>query len=104
MEFRHGGGSQNPAKVVAFVALWVLLAEASLSSTKALAGRPKKGYAFENLMKFYSAQPVMTHWLPRRRLELNPKSSNSTAAARGGSGSQGCSAGCGCNDCMTSRH
>jgi hypothetical protein len=90
-------------QVVGYVLLWTLLAEASLSN-KPLATMPKEGYAFENLLKFYATYPVLTHWLPRRRLELNPKSANNVAnSTRGSIGSaratQGHAAGCGCNDC-----
>lgn len=90
-------------QVVGYVLLWTLLAEASLSN-RPLATMPKKGYAFENLLKFYGASPVLTHWLPRRRHELNPKRANnavnSAGASTGGArGAQGHASGCGCNDC-----
>jgi hypothetical protein len=91
-------------QVVGYVLLWALLAEASLSNRRQLATMPKRGYTFENLMQFYGSSPVLTHWLPRRRLELNPKSANNVANSTGGStgrarGTQGHATGCGCNEC-----
>jgi hypothetical protein len=49
----------------------------------------KKGYAFENLIRFLSFNPVLTNWLSRRQLELNPRhvsSNNSINSSRGQGG------------------
>ena len=101
VEFRHAGGSQNAAKVVAYVLLWVLLAEASADPSRALATQAKKGYVFENLLRFYAHSPVLVHWLNRRRLEHKHKGTGSSSSA--GSGTGDCAAGCGCNGCRNSR-
>lgn len=98
VEFRHAGSSVNPAKVAGYVLLWTMLAEASLSN-RAVASMPKKDYAFENLLQSYAPTPVLTHWLPRRKLELNPKSTNSGRRTSSSGGNQGHSTGCGCAAC-----
>lgn len=103
VEFRHAGGSQNAAKATGYILLWVLLVEASLKNKKALI--PKKGYSFENLLRFYAHRPVLTHWLPRRHLELNSKGTQSSTATPNSTGRQasGRTSGCGCNDCRNRR-
>lgn len=92
VEIRHPAGTQNAAKVGAFVLLALLLAEASISGRRAKV--PKKGYAFENLLKFCSSNHSLAHWLPRRKLELNPKRTDSSSANSGAH-----SSGCGCAAC-----
>lgn len=84
--------------------LYTHLVEASLNPNRALAHMPKKGYVFENLLAFCApSSPVLAHWLPRRRLELNPKAGSNTDSANrtAGSRSQAHSAGCGCSDCSS---
>ena len=105
VEFRHGAGSANAAKVVAYVLLCLCLAQSSTSGK--LAPMAQKGYVFENLVKFMAAYPVLVNWLPRRHLELNPKSTlrrgpegATSATATSSSRRQGShSSGCGCAAC-----
>lgn len=98
----HTGGTQNPAKVVGYILLYTLLVEASLNPNRPLAHMPKKGFVSENLLAFYApSSPVLAHWLPHRRLELNPKAGSNTDSTNRttSSGRQAHSAGCGCSAC-----
>lgn len=99
VEFRHAGSSRNAAKVVAYVLLWVLLAEASVAHGAPLAVTPQQGDAFENLVAFYSNNPVVVHWLVQRRLELNPTGTTHNSHSCPPQPWHGCGGGCQCHDC-----
>jgi uncharacterized membrane protein YgcG len=88
VEFRAAGGTQNAAKVVGYVLLFLNLAAASANGSKAPAPQQKE-YIFENMVKFlaqHTSCMVLLHWLPRRKLELNRRVSGSSSS-RGGSNS-----------------
>jgi hypothetical protein len=118
VEFRAAGGTQNATKVAGYVLLFLNLADASYRGKKAPPPQQKE-YVFENMVKFVAEHTgcvVLLHWLPRRKLELNSRSSRAASGQGSGSsggggpvsvvgGSRGMRAhagGCGCADCRQS--
>jgi hypothetical protein len=105
VEFRAAGGTQNAAKVAGYVLLFLNLVDASCRGKKAPSPQ-KKEYVFENMVKFVAEHTVcvvLLHWLPRRKLELNRRSSSSggggpVSVAGGSRGMRAHNAGCGCAD------
>ncbi|KAG1655575.1 hypothetical protein FOA52_009077 [Chlamydomonas sp. UWO 241] len=72
IEFRHPAGTQNAAKAAGYVLMYLALVQQSRKHRFFPQG-PKETvelYSFEQLLAFFSAQPVLLHWMPRRRDEL----------------------------------